>query len=222
MSSTISKNTLIFLQNLVQNNNREWFTENKQQYTDSQENMISFIENLITEMSVFDKDILKTDAKKTLFRIYRDVRFSKDKSPYKTNMGASLGMGKGSQKAGYYHHVEPGKSFLASGIYMPDSSALKTIRKEISLYSEDFLKVVNQKDFKKLFKELDQDDKLKKIPQGFEKEDPMAEYLKLKNFIVVYPLKDEDLTQKDAAKKFSKIFETAKPLNDFLNRAIEG
>lgn len=221
MSATISKNTLIFLQNLVQNNNREWFTENKQQYTDSQENMISFIENLITEMSVFDEDILKTDAKKTLFRIYRDVRFSKDKSPYKTNMGASLGMGKGSQKAGYYLHVEPGKSFLASGIYMPDSYALKTIRKEISLYSEDFLKVVNQKDFKKLFKELDQDDKLKNIPQGFEKEDPMAEYLKLKNFIVVYPLQDEDLTHKDAAKKFSKIFETAKPLNDFLNRAIE-
>ncbi|WP_262148622.1 DUF2461 domain-containing protein [Chryseobacterium foetidum] len=222
MSATISKNTLIFLQNLLQNNNREWFTENKQQYTDSQENMISFIENLITEMGVFDEDILKTDAKKTLFRIYRDVRFSKDKSPYKTNMGASLGMGKGSQKAGYYLHVEPGKSFLASGIYMPDSAALKTIRKEISLYSEDFLKVVNQKDFKKLFKELDQDDKLKKIPQGFEKKDPMAEYLRLKNFIVVYHLKDEDLTKKEAAKKFAEIFAVAKPLNDFLNRAIEG
>lgn len=222
MSATISKNTLIFLQNLVQNNNHEWFTENKQQYTDSQENMISFIENLITEMGFFDADILKTDAKKTLFRIYRDVRFSKDKSLYKTNMGASLGMGKGSQKAGYYLHVEPGKSFLASGIYMPDSAALKTIRKEISLYSEDFLKVVNQKDFKKLFKELDQDDKLKKIPQGFEKEDPMAEYLRLKNFIVVYHLKDEDLTKKEAAKKFAEIFAVAKPLNDFLNRAIEG
>lgn len=220
MSETISKNTLIFLQNLSQNNNREWFTENKKQYTDSQENMILFIEDLIAEMGVFDEDILKTDAKKALFRIYRDVRFSKDKSPYKNNMGASLGMGKGSQKAGYYLHVEPDKSFLASGIYMPDSAALKTIRKEISLYSEDFLKIVNQKDFKKLFKELDQDDKLKKIPQGFEKEDPMAEYLKLKNFIVVYPLKDEDLIHKDAAKKFSEIFKAAKPLNDFLNSAI--
>ncbi|KQS93181.1 DUF2461 domain-containing protein [Chryseobacterium sp. Leaf394] len=220
MSATISKNTLNFLQNLIQNNNREWFTENKKQYTDSQENMILFIEDLIAEMGVFDEDILKTDAKKTLFRIYRDVRFSKDKSPYKTNMGASLGMGKGSQKAGYYLHVEPGKSFLASGIYMPDSAALKTIRKEISLYSEDFLKVVSQKNFKKLFKELDQDDQLKKIPQGFEKEDPMAEYLKLKNFIVVYPLKDEDIIHNDAAKKFSEIFEAAKPLNDFLNSAI--
>ncbi|KQT20897.1 hypothetical protein ASG31_17120 [Chryseobacterium sp. Leaf404] len=221
MSVSISENTLTFLKNLVQNNNREWFTENKRYYTESQENLIAFMETLISEMGTFDEDILKNDAKKTLFRIYRDVRFSKDKSPYKTNMGASLGMGKGSWKAGYYLHVEPGKSFLASGIYMPDSAALKAIRKEISLYSEDFLKIIHQKDFKKLFKELDQDDKLKKIPQGFEKEDPMAEYLKLKNFIVVYPLTDDQLTHKDAAKKFSEVFKTAKPLNDFLNRAIE-
>ena len=221
MSAQISKDTLNFLSDLKLNNNRDWFTENKELYTNAQQNMISFIENLMAEMGIFDEDILKTDAKKTLFRIYRDVRFSKDKSPYKTNMGASLGMGKGSQKAGYYLHVEPGRSFLASGIYMPESSALKTIRKEISLYAEDFLKIVNDKNFKKLFKELDQEDQLKKIPQGFEKDDPMAEFLKLKNFIVVYTLKDEDLTKKDAAKKFADIFEAAKPLNDFLNRALE-
>lgn len=221
MPAQISKETLNFLSDLQLNNNRDWFTENKELYTNAQQNMISFIENLMAEMGSFDEDILKTDAKKTLFRIYRDVRFSKDKSPYKTNMGASLGMGKGSQKAGYYLHVEPGKSFLASGIYMPESSALKTIRKEISLYAEDFLKIVNDKNFKKLFKELDQEDQLKKIPQGFEKDDPMAEFLKLKNFIIVYALKDEDLTKKDAAKKFADIFETAKPLNDFLNRALE-
>ena len=221
MSVQISENTLQFLSNLALNNNKDWFTENKAVYTNAQQNMISFIENLITEMGKFDDEILKIDPKKTLFRIYRDVRFSKDKSPYKTNMGASLGMGKGSQKAGYYLHVEPGKSFLAAGIYMPDSAALKTIRKEISLYSDDFLKVINDKNFKSLFKELDQEDQLKKIPQGFENEDPMAEFLKLKNYIVVYSLKDEDLMKKEAAKKFTEIFKAAKPLNDFLNRALE-
>lgn len=221
MSVQISENTLQFLSNLALNNNKDWFTENKAVYTNAQQNMISFIENLITEMGNFDEEILKIDPKKTLFRIYRDVRFSKDKSPYKTNMGASLGMGKGSQKAGYYLHVEPGKSFLAAGIYMPNSSDLKTIRKEISLYSDDFLKVINDKNFKSLFKELDQEDQLKKIPQGFEKEDPMAEFLKLKNFIVVYSLKDEDLMKKEAPKKFAEIFKAAKPLNDFLNRALE-
>lgn len=217
MSATLSSKTFDFLKKLTQNNNREWFTENKGLYTDSQENVINFLEDLIKEMGGFDEELSKIDAKKSLFRIYRDTRFSKDKSPYKTNFGASLGMGKGSQKGGYYLHLEPKKSFLAGGIYMPESSVLKEVRKEISLYGEDFLKILNQKDFKKHFPELDQDDKLKKIPQGFEKEDPMAEYLKLKNFIVVYNLKDEEVLDKNAVKNLAKIFKLMKPLNDFLN-----
>jgi len=217
MSATISPKTFEFLNKLTVNNNREWFNENKNLYTESQENVISFLEALLNEMSEFDEELRKIDAKKSLFRIYRDTRFSKDKIPYKTNFGASLGMGKGSQKGGYYLHLEPGKSFLAGGIYMPESSVLKEVRKEISLYGNDFLKIVNNKDFKKYFPELDQDDKLKKIPQGFEKEDPMGEYLKLKSFIVVYNLKDEEVLDKNAAKNLTKIFRVMKPFNDFLN-----
>ncbi|KMQ64293.1 hypothetical protein ACM46_08340 [Chryseobacterium angstadtii] len=217
MSATISPKTFEFLKVLTENNNREWFTENKSFYTESQENVISFLDSLIKEMAGFDEELGKLDGKKALFRIYRDTRFSKDKIPYKTNFGASLGMGKGSQKGGYYLHMEPGKSFLAGGIYMPESSVLKEVRKEISLYGEDFLKIINNKDFKKHFPELDQDDKLKKIPQGFEKEDPMGEYLKLKNFIVVYSLKDEEVMDKNAVKNLTKIFKLMKPFNDFLN-----
>ncbi|GAA4152424.1 DUF2461 domain-containing protein [Chryseobacterium ginsenosidimutans] len=217
MSATISPKVFDFLKKLTTNNNREWFNENKSLYTDSQENIVAFLEDLLTEMSEFDEELGKIDAKKSLFRIYRDTRFSKDKIPYKTNFGASLGMGKGSQKGGYYLHMEPGKSFIAGGIYMPESSVLKELRKEISLYGEDFLKILNNKDFKKHFPELDQDDKLKKIPQGFEKEDPMGEYLKLKNFIVVYYLKDEEILDKNAVKNLTKIFKLMKPLNDFLN-----
>lgn len=217
MAAVISSKTLNFLQNLKENNNREWFTENKAFYTESQQNLITFIEELLQEMSAFDSELAKIDAKKSLFRIYRDTRFSKDKSPYKTNFGASLGMGKGSQKGGYYFHLEPGKSFIAGGIYMPEPTVLKELRKEISLYGNEFLNILDNKDFKKHFPELDQDDKLKKIPQGFEKEDPMAEYLKLKNFIVVYSLKDEEILDKDAVKKLTKIFKLMKPLNDFLN-----
>ncbi|KMQ69215.1 hypothetical protein ACM39_03700 [Chryseobacterium sp. FH2] len=217
MPATISKNTFDFLKKLAKNNNREWFNENKTLYTESQENIIGFLEDLIKEMSEFDEDLGKIDAKKSLFRIYRDTRFSKDKIPYKTNFGASLGMGKGSQKGGYYLHLEPGKSFIAGGVYMPESSVLKEVRKEISLYGKDFLKILNNKDFKKHFPELDQDDKLKKIPQGFEKEDPMAEYLKLKSFIVVYYLKDEEISDKNAAKNLTAIFKLMKPFNDFLN-----
>ncbi|MCQ9637832.1 DUF2461 domain-containing protein [Chryseobacterium sp. WG14] len=215
--NTIQPGTLTFLKKLATNNNREWFNENKSLYTASQENVISFLEDLIKEMSAFDEDLAKIDPKKAMFRIYRDTRFSKDKVPYKTNFGASLGMGKGSQKGGYYLHIEPGKSFLAGGIYMPESSVLKEVRKEVSLYGDDFLKILNQKNFKKHFPELDQDGKLKKVPQGFEKEDPMAEYLKLKNFIVLYRLKDEEILDKKAVQNLTKIFSLMKPFNDFLN-----
>ncbi|WP_312992954.1 DUF2461 domain-containing protein [Chryseobacterium flavum] len=215
--NTVNKDTLSFLKKLTKNNNREWFNENKNLYTQSQENVIIFLEDLIREMAGFDEELGKIDAKKALFRIYRDTRFSKDKAPYKTNFGASLGMGKGSQKGGYYLHIEPGKSFLAGGIYMPESSVLKEVRKEISLYGDEFLKILNNKDFKKHFPELDQDDKLKKVPQGFEKEDPMAEYLKLKNFIVLHHLKDEEVLDKNAVKNMTRIFKLMKPFNDFLN-----
>lgn len=220
MPATLSPEIFGFLQDLALNNNREWFTEHKHRYTASQQNIIAFLEDLIREMSGFDEGLAKIDAKKSLFRIYRDTRFSKDKIPYKTNFGASLGMGKGSQKGGYYLHLEPGKSFIAGGIYMPEPSVLKELRKEISLYAGDFLAVVNNKEFKKHFPELDQEDKLKKIPQGFEKDDPMAEYLRLKNFIVVYDLKDEEIFDKNAVKNLTAVFKLMKPLNDFLNTPL--
>lgn len=220
MSFSISPKTFDFLKKLTKNNNREWFTENKSLYTEAQANVISFLDELIREMAGFDEELSKLDGKKSLFRIYRDTRFSKDKIPYKTNFGASLGMGKGSQKGGYYLHIEPGKSFIAGGIYMPESTVLKEVRNEISLYGEDFLKIINNKDFKKYFPKLDQEDQLKKVPQGFEKEDPMGDYLKLKNFIVVYNLKDEEVLDKNAAKNITKIFELIKPFNDFLNTPL--
>jgi len=217
MPAAVSPKVFDFLRQLAENNNREWFTENKILYTESQENIVAFLEDLIAEMSEFDSELGKIDAKKSLFRIYRDTRFSKDKTPYKTNIGASFGMGKGSQKGGYYLHLEPGKSFIAGGIYMPESSVLKTLRKEISLYGQEFLNILNDKEFKKYFPELDQDDQLKKVPQGFEKEDPMAEYLKLKSFIVVHNLSDKEISDKNASKNLAKIFKAMKPLNDFLN-----
>jgi uncharacterized protein (TIGR02453 family) len=216
MSVSISPHVFDFLKKLTVHNNREWFTENKHLYTEAKENVTAFLEELIHEMSEFDQELAKIDAKKSLFRIYRDTRFS----TYKTNFGASLGMGKGSQKGGYYLHLEPGKSFIAGGIYMPEASVLRELRKEISLYGKEFLAVLYHKDFKKLFPELDQDNKLKKIPQGFEKEDPMAEYLKLKSFIVVYDLKDEEIMDKNAVKNLTEIFSVMKPLNDFLNAPL--
>lgn len=213
----MQSSTLQFLRTLEKNNNREWFNENKTTYQEAQQDVISFVEKLIEEMVVFDEEIGKADAKKSLFRIYRDTRFSKDKSPYKTNFGASLGMGKGSQKAGYYLHIEPSKSFLAGGIYMPESSVLKEIRKEISAFGEEFLAIVEKDEFRNYFRGLSVEDKLKKVPQGFEKDDKMAEFLKLKHYIVTHPVSDEQLLNENAAKEFAKIYKAMKPLNDFLN-----
>ncbi|MBW8361414.1 MAG: DUF2461 domain-containing protein [Kaistella sp.] len=213
----IEPKVLEFLHNLKINNNRDWFNDHKAEFIEAQDNVRLFVEDLIEEISKFDEEILKLDAKKALFRIYRDTRFSKDKTPYKTNFGAGLGMGKGGRISGYYLHIEPGASFLAGGVYQPDSAVVKEIRKEISMNHEEFLEIINAENFKKYFKELSQNEKLVKIPQGFEKEDPMAEFLKLKNFIVVYSLKDEELTEKKSVQKFPEIFRAMVPFNTFLS-----
>ena len=168
------------------------------------------------EMADFDEEIGKLEAKKSVFRIYRDTRFSKDKTPYKTNFGAGLGMGKGNKISGYYLHIEPGKSFLAGGVYKPEPSVLKTIRQEISAFGDEFKAILEQDEFRNYFRGLSVEDKLKKVPQGFEKDDKMAEYLKLKHFIVTHPISDEQLLSENAVKEFAKIFKAMKPLNDFL------
>ena len=212
----MQSSTLQFLRNLEKNNNREWFNENKTLYQEAQQDVISFVEKLIEEMADFDEEIGKLEAKKSVFRIYRDTRFSKDKTPYKTNFGAGLGMGKGNKISGYYLHIEPGKSFLAGGVYKPEPSVLKTIRQEISAFGDEFKAILEQDEFRNYFRGLSVEDKLKKVPQGFEKDDKMAEYLKLKHFIVTHPVSDEQLLSENAFKEFAKIFKATKPLNDFL------
>ena len=217
----MQSSTLQFLRNLEKNNNREWFNENKTLYQEAQQDVISFVEKLMEEMADFDEEIGKLEAKKSVFRIYRDTRFSKDKTPYKTNFGAGLGMGKGNKISGYYLHIEPGKSFLAGGVYKPEPSVLKTIRQEISAFGDEFKAILEQDEFRNYFRGLSVEDKLKKVPQGFEKDDKMAEYLKLKHFIVTHPVSDEQLLSENAVKEFTKIFKAMKPLNDFLQTPFE-
>ena len=210
--------TLQFLKTLQKKNNRDWFNENKDIYLEAKDDVLLLVENLVAEIAKFDEEILKIDPKKALFRIYRDTRFSKDKTPYKTHFGVSLGMGKGKKISGYYLHIEPAKSFLAGGVYQPESSVLKEIRKEISANSEEFLKILEETDFRNNFRGLSVESKLQRVPNGFEKDDPMAEFLKLKNFIVSHPISDEQVVDKNAAKNFAKILESIKPLNDFLEK----
>ena len=216
MKNNISTSTLQFLNTLEKNNNREWFNENKNSYLEAKEDVELFVESLIQEIAPFDEEILKIDPKKAVFRIYRDVRFSKNKIPYKTHFGASLGMGKGTKISGYYLHIEPGKSFLAGGVYNPEPAVLKQIRNEIRASGDDLLKIIEHQDFRNNFRGLSIEHKLQRVPAGFEKDHPMAEYLKLKSFTVSHPISDEALMDPQAAKNFAKILKSIKPLNDFL------
>jgi len=217
MAAALSQRIFDYLKDLSENNNREWFNDHKDLFKEVQEEVEKFAEELILEAGKFDEKMARLNAKKSLLRIYRDIRFSKDKTPYKTNFGVSLGMGKSNEKSGHYLHIEPGKSFIASGIYLPEASVLKEIRKEISVFKDDFLKAKDHEDFKKYYGELSREHELKKIPQGFDKENPMAEFLKLKSFIGVRPLTNKDLMDKNIIVKLTNIMNSAKPLNDFLN-----
>lgn len=212
--------TLHFLTSLQNNNNREWFNEHKNLYIEAREDVLQLAEQLINEIAEFDPELQKLDPKKAVFRIYRDTRFSLDKTPYKTNFGVNLGIGNAGKQAGYYLHIQPGASFLSGGIYMPEKDVLKRIRKEISLEAADFKKILEADEFRNYFRGLSVEHSLTRIPMGFEKDDPMAEYLKLKSFVVRHPISDKALLDAHAAPKFAKVYRAIKPLNDFLEQAL--
>ena len=220
MPATVNKETLNFLSTLEINNNREWFNENKQLYLEAKANVENVVNEVISEVAEFDSSVERLEAKNCIFRIYKDTRFSEDKTPYKTNLGASL-VEKGPKTlnhAGYYIHFEPGKSFLAGGVYMTEPKNLKAIRETISSDGDAFLKILNKKSFKDVL-EL-QGTKLVKVPQGFDKEDPMGDYLKFKQFTVFHPLSDADVLDKDFVKNTVKVLKEIYPFNRFLNEAI--
>lgn len=217
----LQKETIDFLTNLAKNNNREWFNNNKSVYLVAKLDFENLVDNIIDKVKNFDPSVERLEAKHCVFRIYKDTRFSKDKTPYKTNMGASL-VEKGSKtlnNAGYYIHLEPGKSFVAGGIYRTETRNLNAIRTQISKDSQGFLSIIEKTSFKAKL-EL-KGEKLVRIPQGFDKTNPMEDYLKFKQFTVFCPISDEELLRDDIAEKISSIFEEIYPFNRFLNEAIE-
>ena len=217
----LHKSTLDFLKKLKKNNNRDWFNANKKLYEDAKYDFEVFLFELIQAIAEFDEDVSGLEPKDCMFRIYKDVRFSKDKSPYKTNMGASINKGgRKAPNAGYYVHISPGECFLASGLYMPMPDKLLAVREKIAGDPGKFKKIIGGSDFKKYFKKLWMGDSLKTAPKGFPKDHELAEYLKLKSFIADHPVKEERVLTKNYVQYSSKILKAVKPLNDFLNDAI--
>jgi uncharacterized protein (TIGR02453 family) len=219
MATTIKKETLQFLKDLKLHNDREWFNKNKDKFNSAYENFIEFTQALINTVAAFDKAVAGLEAKDCVFRIYRDIRFSKDKSPYKTFFGTHLmGREKNCGVAGYYFHFEPGKSFLAGGVHMTEPQNLKAIREEISENGKTFLKIINDKSFKDNFKI--EGEKLTKVPQGFDKEDPMAEYLKYKELMIHHAVNDKEIVAADFVSSCSKVFKAMVPFNKFVNDPV--
>lgn len=212
---------LKFLKDIAKNNNREWFEKNKPRYLEVKENFDDFLEALHKELLRFDESLGGLNPRKLAFRIYRDVRFSKDKRPYKTNMGAGFSFrGKMEQEPGYYIHIEPGKSFLAAGLYMPDSANLAKVRQEIDYNTKGLLKILNDRKFKKYFKELDDLDSVKTAPKGYSKDHPHIGLLKHRSYIVSHYFSDQQVKDKKFVKQVAEVCKVAKPLNDYLKEAI--
>lgn len=213
---------LKFLKSLAKNNDREWFDKNKAKYLEAKASFDAVVVKLLNDLTAFDSSLAGLDPKKLTFRIYRDVRFSKDKSPYKNNFGASFSSaGKGMGTPGYYLQLEPGnKSFVAIGMFMPEPDNLSKIRQEIDYNGDQLTKIFKEKKFKANFGKFWDEGALKKAPKGYPADHPHVEWLKLKSYIVTKEFKDSEVTDKKFLKNVVDVLKSSKPLNDFLKEAI--
>lgn len=219
-SSTVS-----FLKELKKNNNKPWFDNHREKYLSVKIDFENFIGKLLPATSAFDNDIKELPVKNCTFRINRDIRFSKDKTPYKTNMGGSLNRGgKKSIFAGYYFHLEPGgKSFAGGGLWMPAAPELKKLRQEIDYCFPEFKKIITSSAFKSQYPALEMNERqiLMNVPKGYDKENPAASFLKLKSFVATKNIPDTLLTSSALLNEVALAFKALLPLVKFMNRSME-
>jgi uncharacterized protein (TIGR02453 family) len=217
----LNKKLLQFLSDLKENNYKEWFHENKATYQTVKTEFEEFLAHTIANIAQFDKSVKTLEPKQCIFRINRDVRFSNDKSPYKTNFGGFIVPGgKKAGNAGYYIHIEPGNCFLAGGVYMPAPDILKAVRTEIFENTDDFKKIINNKKFKSSFKGILDDGKLKTAPKGFPKDFEDIDLLRYKHYIVSKTINEDLITSDKFLDEINSVFKTIYPFNSFINEAI--
>jgi uncharacterized protein (TIGR02453 family) len=218
--TTIQKSTLAFLSDLKKKNTREWFNINRSRYIEAKTNFESFVQAVIDEIIKFDPILKGLEAKSCTYRINRDIRFSNDKTIYKTHMGAFIvkgGKKNGDRYAGYYVHVEPGNnSMIAGGAYIPPMPWLTSIRENIDEHGNKFTKILNDKEFRNYFGEIE-GEKLKSAPKGFSRDHPNIELLRMKSFLASRIISDKEVISNDAFELIIRASRVMKPLNDFLN-----
>lgn len=217
----LNKSVFDFLFELRENNNREWFHANKKKYEAAKKDFQLFVELSIEQIKTFDPSVSGLNAKDCLFRIFRDVRFSEDKRPYKTNFGAFIAKnGRKSRYGGYYIHIEPEQCFLGGGCYMPASNVLKAIRTEIFHHPEEFKGIVENTEFQKHFPEL-YGDKLKTAPRGFPKDFEHIDLLNYKHYAVSKMIDDPIVHSDQFVREIDNAFKALYPLNRFLNEIVQ-
>jgi uncharacterized protein (TIGR02453 family) len=218
----INQQTLDFLKDLIKNNNREWFTVNKSRYDQARENMIAFTTELIALLHKKDPEIdTDLDPKKCVMRIYRDIRFSPNKTPYKNNFGVSVptrGLRNGG--AEYYLHITPGGSFIAGGYWMPEGDHLKAIRQEIDYNGNELKEIIDEPEFVQLFGDFRKQEQLKTVPQGYSADNEHIDLLKLKSFIAIHYLTDAEVCSAGALQQIATICNKIHPINVFLKNAL--
>ncbi|MFT6747171.1 MAG: hypothetical protein ACJAZ2_001519 [Glaciecola sp.] len=218
--ATISKDNLQFLKELKQNNNRDWFTENKPRYISQHENTIGFADEVLALMNKHD-DISNASGKKSLMRIYRDVRFSKDKSPYKSHWAGYFKRSTSELRGGYYFHIEQDKCFVGGGFWKPETKDMKLIRDAIVEDESEFRKIVSSKKFIENFGiEGLHGDALKNVPRGYDKESSAGDLLKLKQFLIRKDFTKEEILSPDFAKKVNDAFKALRPFFDWMSYAL--
>jgi uncharacterized protein (TIGR02453 family) len=221
----IQPSTIKFLKDLKKNNTKEWFDKNRKIYEAAKDDFIHLTANILSKISAIDTTVAHLQPKDCIFRINRDIRFSKDKSPYKTNMGMSIAKaGKKGIFAGYYFHLQPAESFVGGGLWMPMPDDLKKVRQEIDYNFDEFKKIISNKKFKSLYGEFERENdmSLTRPPKGYDENNPAIQFIKLKHFIATAKINDTDLIDKNLEKKIVSSFETLKPLVDFINKGLEG
>ncbi len=220
----LQASTLNFLRALKKNNNKVWFDAHRGSYDDARKDFENFLNEVLDRLARKDETINGLRPKDCIFRINRDIRFSKDKSPYKSNFGASIARGgKKSIFAGYYIHCEPGAAFAGGGLWMPMPAETKKIRQEIDYNWDEFSKIIGSRKFKSAYGDLyeGEDVSLKKLPQGYPKDHPAAGYLKFRSWLALRNFSDKELKSRDLVNKTMDAFLSLKPLLNFLNQALE-
>jgi uncharacterized protein (TIGR02453 family) len=216
--------TLTFLRELKANNNKDWFDQNRKRYEMLKGDYLALAEQLLNAMKKEDSSLEMLSPKDCIFRINRDVRFSKNKAPYKTNLGIALHTGgKKSQSAAYYLHIEEGLAFVGGGLWMPEPPQLHKVRKEIHYFYDDFSSIIQNASFKNIYGSLDVEEgqKLTRPPKGYEINDPAIEYLKLKSFTAIHTIPDTLLTSSQLVPTIVESFKVLKPMIHFINRGLQ-